>query len=46
MNIVYDFNPLTGNLNYCKDVNRNITENFTHDSLNRLTGFESPENEL
>jgi RHS repeat-associated protein len=33
----YNTNPATGNLNYRKDMIRNITENFTYDNLNRLT---------
>lgn len=33
----YQFNPLTGNLNYRKDDLNNNTETFTYDNLNRLT---------
>ncbi len=39
INFEYNFNATTGNLNYRKDVTRNITENFSYDNLNRLTGF-------
>lgn len=36
-NFGYEFNPLTGNLNWRKDNNRNIQETFGYDGLNRLT---------
>lgn len=39
MNFEYNLNATTGNLNYRKDVTRNVTENFGYDNLNRLTGF-------
>lgn len=38
-NFGYNFTPATGNLNWRKDNNRNIQENFTYDNLNRLTSF-------
>lgn len=38
-NFSYNFTATTGNLNWRKDNNRNIQENFTYDNLNRLTGF-------
>lgn len=34
----FDFNAQTGNLNYRKDVIKNLTETFSYDNLNRLTG--------
>lgn len=37
----YNFDPLTGNLNWRRDNNRNITENFGCDELNRLSNYES-----
>lgn len=38
-NFGYNFNTTTGNLNWRKDNNRNLQENFGYDNLNRLTGF-------
>lgn len=38
-NTAYSFNAATGNLNWRKDVGRNITENFSYDNLNRLISF-------
>jgi RHS repeat-associated protein len=38
-NFGYNFNSATGNLNWRKDNNRNLQENFSYDNLNRLTGF-------
>jgi RHS repeat-associated protein len=35
----YNFNSATGNLNWRKDNNRNLQEDFSYDNLNRLTGF-------
>ncbi len=34
----FDFNAQTGNLNSRKDAIKNLTETFTYDNLNRLTG--------
>lgn len=39
-NFSYNFNAATGNLAWRKDNNRNITENFGYDNLNRLTTFD------
>ena len=36
---VYNFDPLTGNLNYKDDYVNNSVENFTYDNLNRLTNI-------
>lgn len=38
-NAGYNFNVMTGNLNWRKDNVRNIQENFGYDNLNRLTSF-------
>ena len=38
-NFGYNFNSATGNLNWRKDNNRNLQEDFSYDNLNRLTGF-------
>ncbi|MDP2336042.1 MAG: RHS repeat-associated core domain-containing protein, partial [Bacteroidota bacterium] len=48
-NYGYSFNPVTGNLNWRKNVNRsNITENFSYtdngDNLDRLTSVTGPQN--
>ena len=48
-NYSYSFNPVTGNLNWRKNVNRsNITENFSYtdngDNLDRLTKVTGPQN--
>jgi RHS repeat-associated protein len=36
-NLQYEWDRSTGNLNWRKDVNRNLKEDFTYDNLNRLT---------
>lgn len=36
--LTFDFNAQTGNLNFRKDAIKNLTETFTYDNLNRLTG--------
>jgi len=36
-NLQYEWNMGTGNLNWRKDANSNLKENFTYDNLNRLT---------
>lgn len=38
-NFTYTFSPLTGNLSSRRDNIAGITENFTYDSLDRLTAF-------
>jgi len=38
-NFGYSFNPPDGMLNWRKDNNRNLTESFTYDNLQRLTGY-------
>ena len=38
-NFAYNLNAATGNMNWRKDVARNMQENFGYDNLNRLTGF-------
>lgn len=38
-NLQYNWDMATGNLNWRKDANRNLTENFSYDNLNRLTGI-------
>jgi RHS repeat-associated protein len=35
----YNWDLATGNLNWRKDVTRSLTENFSYDNLNRLTGI-------
>lgn len=39
MNSSYDFNPSNGNLTSRKDINRNLSEDFLYDDMNRLTGY-------
>lgn len=36
-NLQYSWDMATGNLTWRKDANRNLTENFTYDNLDRLT---------
>ncbi|MDL2215376.1 hypothetical protein LJC00_04225, partial [Dysgonomonas sp. OttesenSCG-928-M03] len=38
-NFGYKFDPKTGNLDWRKDITRNIQEDFKYDPLNRLTQF-------
>ena len=40
----YEFNPVTGNLNWRQDSLRNLTENFTYDGLDRLLTVTGPQN--
>lgn len=37
----YNFDPISGNMNWRKDNRRDITENFGYDGLNRLTDYGS-----
>lgn len=41
LNSSYSFNSVNGNLNFRKDLTRNLIENFEYDSMNRLTGYEN-----
>jgi RHS repeat-associated protein len=37
-NFLYDFDPVTGNLSSREDLNRSLTESFTYDLADQLTG--------
>jgi RHS repeat-associated protein len=42
-NFSYNFDPVTGNLNFRKDIRTGIQEDFKYDELNRLTNYAGKE---